>query len=93
MQVQGLERLSLIDPMDGNNGQDGHMHGDMTLGRLSQSNDHRLAFLHEMQVNNFDLIRFASYRTACKLRFIQKKTNCKYQLIAIHGRARDQHRN
>ncbi|UYV62534.1 DTNA [Cordylochernes scorpioides] len=24
---------------------------------------------------NFDVIRFASYRTACKLRFIQKKTN------------------
>lgn len=25
---------------------------------------------------NFDVIRFATYRTACKLRFIQKKTNC-----------------
>ncbi|XP_044738342.1 dystrobrevin beta-like isoform X3 [Chrysoperla carnea] len=73
MQVQqGLERLSLIDPMDGS---DGNNHGDnMGPGRIP-TNDHRLAFLHEMQVNNFDLIRFASYRTACKLRFIQKKTN------------------
>jgi hypothetical protein len=26
---------------------------------------------------NFDIIRFSTYRTACKLRFIQKKLNCK----------------
>jgi len=26
---------------------------------------------------NFDVIRFATYRTACKLRFVQKRTNCK----------------
>jgi hypothetical protein len=26
---------------------------------------------------NFDVIRFATYRTASKLRFIQKKLNCK----------------
>ena len=25
---------------------------------------------------NFDIIRFSTYRTACKLRFIQKKLNC-----------------
>lgn len=24
---------------------------------------------------NFDVIRFATYRTACKLRFVQKRTN------------------
>ena len=30
---------------------------------------------------NFDVIRFATYRTACKLRFIQKKTNCKRKLL------------
>ncbi|ERL92307.1 hypothetical protein D910_09624, partial [Dendroctonus ponderosae] len=37
------------------------------------SSDHRLALIHEMSAHNFDLIRFASYRTATKLRFIQKK--------------------
>ncbi|XP_065922788.1 dystrobrevin beta isoform X8 [Magallana gigas] len=31
--------------------------------------------LTEMRAQNFDVIRFATYRTACKLRFIQKKTN------------------
>ncbi|XP_021373881.1 dystrobrevin beta-like isoform X3 [Mizuhopecten yessoensis] len=29
----------------------------------------------EMRGHNFDVIRFATYRTACKLRFVQKKTN------------------
>ncbi|ELU02511.1 hypothetical protein CAPTEDRAFT_221719 [Capitella teleta] len=29
----------------------------------------------DMRAQNFDVIRFATYRTACKLRFIQKKTN------------------
>ncbi|GLV39609.1 Dystrobrevin [Carabus blaptoides fortunei] len=37
--------------------------------------DHRLALIHEMSAQNFDLIRFASYRTAMKLRFIQKKVS------------------
>ena len=27
---------------------------------------------------NFDVIRFATYRASCKLRFIQKRCNCKY---------------
>ncbi|KAF4520539.1 hypothetical protein B566_EDAN008738 [Ephemera danica] len=31
--------------------------------------------LQEMRTQNFDMIRFASYRTACKLRFVQKKAN------------------
>ncbi|KAK0426155.1 hypothetical protein QR680_009559 [Steinernema hermaphroditum] len=31
--------------------------------------------IDEMRVQDFDSIRFATYRTACKLRFIQKKTN------------------
>ncbi|XP_030764230.1 dystrobrevin beta-like isoform X3 [Sitophilus oryzae] len=39
------------------------------------SSDHRLALIHEMSAHNFDLIRFASYRTATKLRFIQKKVS------------------
>ncbi|XP_060536455.1 dystrobrevin beta isoform X2 [Cylas formicarius] len=42
---------------------------------LSGSSDHRLALIHEMSAHNFDLIRFASYRTATKLRFIQKKVS------------------
>ena len=29
----------------------------------------------EMRGQNFDVIRFATYRTACKLKFIQRKTN------------------
>ncbi|ESP05210.1 hypothetical protein LOTGIDRAFT_103176 [Lottia gigantea] len=31
--------------------------------------------LTDMRAQNYDVIRFATYRTACKLRFIQKKTN------------------
>jgi hypothetical protein len=41
------------------------------------SSDHRLLLLQEMRTQNFDMIRFASYRTACKLRFVQKKANRK----------------
>lgn len=41
------------------------------------SSDHRLQLLQEMRGQNFDMIRFASYRTACKLRFVQKKVNRK----------------
>ncbi|KAL4235707.1 hypothetical protein ACF0H5_004100 [Mactra antiquata] len=29
----------------------------------------------DMRAQNFDVIRFATYRTACKLRYVQKKTN------------------
>ncbi|KAK3583118.1 hypothetical protein CHS0354_036866 [Potamilus streckersoni] len=29
----------------------------------------------EMRAQNFDVIRFATYRTACKLRFVQRKTH------------------
>ena len=32
---------------------------------------------------NFDVIKFATYRTACKLRFIQKKTNCEYEYFVL----------
>ncbi|KAL0811907.1 hypothetical protein ABMA28_009321 [Loxostege sticticalis] len=39
------------------------------------SNDPRSQLLQEMREQNFDLIRFASYRTACKLRYVQKKCN------------------
>lgn len=50
---------------------------------LSSSGDHRLALIHEMSAHNFDLIRFASYRTATKLRFIQKKVSCKFNIISL----------
>lgn len=39
--------------------------------------DYRLQLLQEMRCQNYDMIRFASYRTACKLRYVQKKVFCK----------------
>jgi hypothetical protein len=33
----------------------------------------------EMRLQDFDSIRFATYRTACKLRFVQTKTNSKIE--------------
>lgn len=35
----------------------------------------------EMKNQNFDVIRFASYRTACKLRFVQKR--CQLHLVDL----------
>ncbi|XP_049940517.1 dystrobrevin beta isoform X1 [Schistocerca serialis cubense] len=37
--------------------------------------DPRLQLLQEMRPHNLDMIRFASYRTACKLRYVQKRAN------------------
>ncbi|XP_059055620.1 dystrobrevin beta isoform X1 [Achroia grisella] len=45
----------------------------MSVG--GSSNDPRSQLLQEMREHNFDMIRFASYRTACKLRYVQKKCN------------------
>lgn len=57
----------------------GYFQRKMQLAESSSgSADHRLALIHEMSSHNFDLIRFASYRTAVKLRFIQKKVCCEY---------------
>ncbi|XP_050576117.1 dystrobrevin beta-like isoform X5 [Bombus affinis] len=44
-------------------------------GNSSTGEASRLQLLQEMRQQNFDSIRFASYRTACKLRFIQKKVH------------------
>ncbi|XP_034175569.2 dystrobrevin beta isoform X4 [Osmia lignaria lignaria] len=44
-------------------------------GNGSSGEASRLQLLQEMRQQNFDSIRFASYRTACKLRFIQKKVH------------------
>ncbi|KAG7300904.1 hypothetical protein JYU34_015246 [Plutella xylostella] len=55
--------------------------GGVSMGGVSQggvsttSTDPRSQLLQEMREQNFDLIRFASYRTACKLRYVQKKCN------------------
>jgi EF hand len=38
----------------------------------------RTSVLQDLRIQSFDTIRFASYRTACKLRYVQKATNCKY---------------
>lgn len=35
----------------------------------------RVAILQDLRLQTFDSIRFASYRTASKLRYIQKSTN------------------
>lgn len=40
----------------------------------------RIAVMQDLRLQSFDLIRFASYRTASKLRYIQKSTNRKLDL-------------
>ncbi|XP_055602005.1 dystrobrevin beta isoform X2 [Uranotaenia lowii] len=37
--------------------------------------EQRVAILQDLKIQSFDSIRFASYRTACKLRYVQKSTN------------------
>lgn len=37
-----------------------------------------VAVLQDLRLQSFDSIRFASYRTASKLRYIQKSTNRKF---------------
>lgn len=36
--------------------------------------------LQDLRIQSFDSIRFASYRTACKLRYVQKATNCEFKI-------------
>lgn len=38
----------------------------------------------DLRHHNFDAIRFASYRTAAKLRFVQKKTNSECVVLFIY---------
>ncbi|XP_077869904.1 dystrobrevin beta isoform X2 [Saccoglossus kowalevskii] len=51
--------------------------GQSRSGQSSSSriNDERRQLITEMRNQNFDVIRFATYRTSCKLRFVQKKCN------------------
>ncbi|XP_065342654.1 dystrobrevin beta [Cloeon dipterum] len=44
------------------------------VAAVESSAGHR-QLIQEMRAQNLDMIRFASYRTACKLRYVQKKTN------------------
>uniref|UniRef100_A0A915DFH9 ZZ-type domain-containing protein n=1 Tax=Ditylenchus dipsaci TaxID=166011 RepID=A0A915DFH9_9BILA len=44
-------------------------------GLQATAADEMQALVDEMRVKDFDSIRFATYRTACKLRFVQSRTN------------------
>jgi hypothetical protein len=65
--------------------------GGAQAGGISRAYSHAsLAIKNELQLligdmreQSFDTIRFATYRTACKLRFVQKKVNCRRQLLYI----------
>ncbi|XP_070195926.1 dystrobrevin beta-like [Littorina saxatilis] len=51
------------------------MVGSEMPGCAAKAGIQQKQLLKEMRAQNFDVIRFATYRTACKLRFIQKRTN------------------
>ncbi|KAI6225820.1 Dystrobrevin [Aphelenchoides besseyi] len=48
---------------------------DQNPGPTNAALDNLQSLVDEMRVQDFDSIRFATYRTACKLRFVQTKTN------------------
>lgn len=50
-----------------------------SMAGSSRVNDHTSQIFQEMKSQKFDNIRFSSYRTACKLRFVQKKLYCKWE--------------
>lgn len=47
----------------------------------TMENESRAAVLQDLRIQSFDTIRFASYRTACKLRYVQKATNCELKTL------------
>ncbi|XP_054720150.1 dystrobrevin beta-like [Uloborus diversus] len=51
-----------------------HHHKEKTAHTQSLRSDYHY-LMAEMKAQNYDVIKFATYRTASKLRFIQKKTN------------------
>lgn len=54
--------------------------GTMNLPTNSSVDSESLNLLvQELKELGFDAIRFASYRTAAKLRYIEKKSNCKFR--------------
>uniref|UniRef100_A0A0N5AL34 Dystrobrevin n=1 Tax=Syphacia muris TaxID=451379 RepID=A0A0N5AL34_9BILA len=50
-------------------------HSDVLPSTANDMTIELQALIDEMRLQDFDSIRFATYRTACKLRFIQKRTN------------------
>ncbi|CAI4230921.1 unnamed protein product [Auanema sp. JU1783] len=56
-------------------GNPGLASGPTLTGSAGDSTTEMQAIIDEMRLQDFDSIRFATYRAACKLRFIQKKTN------------------
>lgn len=46
-------------------------------GTIKMEIENRVVILQDLRIQSFDTIRFASYRTACKLRYVQKACNCK----------------
>ncbi|KAK3852954.1 hypothetical protein Pcinc_040481 [Petrolisthes cinctipes] len=69
----GLCSVVEVMAVPGTGGPPGHG-GIGGLGGSGLAGDGRL-LVSELRHHNFDAIRFASYRTAAKLRFVQKKTN------------------
>uniref|UniRef100_A0A8C5ST54 EF-hand domain-containing protein n=1 Tax=Laticauda laticaudata TaxID=8630 RepID=A0A8C5ST54_LATLA len=47
-------------------------------GKRGATMAERRQLFAEMRAQDLDRIRLSTYRTACKLRFVQKKCNCKY---------------
>ncbi|XP_042858446.1 growth-regulating factor 3-like [Penaeus japonicus] len=67
-------------PGEGKSGHGGGGGGGGGLG--GPGGDGRL-LVTEIRHHNFDAIRFASYRTAAKLRFVQKKTNSECSALSL----------
>nr|XP_033327885.1 dystrobrevin beta-like isoform X6 [Megalopta genalis] len=72
--IQRVPKLSRDPKVAGSSGKMAE-DGAGGSGNGSTGEASRLQLLQEMRQQNFDSIRFASYRTACKLRFIQKKVH------------------
>uniref|UniRef100_G3TV95 Dystrobrevin alpha n=1 Tax=Loxodonta africana TaxID=9785 RepID=G3TV95_LOXAF len=47
-------------------------------GKRGNTMAERRQLFAEMRAQDLDRIRLSTYRTACKLRFVQKKCNCEY---------------
>ncbi|XP_030839337.1 dystrobrevin beta isoform X2 [Strongylocentrotus purpuratus] len=59
----------------------GSMDGSLDDGLSQKSGGERRQLIAEMRSQNFDVIRFATYRCSCKLRFVQKR--CSLHLVDI----------
>ncbi|KAF2985180.1 hypothetical protein EK904_007494 [Melospiza melodia maxima] len=52
-------------------------------GKRGNTMAERRQLFAEMRAQDLDRIRLSTYRTACKLRFVQKKCNCKYASTSL----------